>query len=386
MEEVRNLYVVVVLAALTLVSCQQPAEPQPSPDVTESLAVPRGSTGAYQVDPFWPKELPDDWLVGNVVGIAVDSDDNIWIAHRPNSQPGAENTPAVIAFDPEGDVVQSWGGSGEGYDWGTQLHGLYVDYQDNVWVGFGGGLPYDITKRSTTDNAHVLKFTSDGEFLLQIGRFGMGMEGSNSKEFLGQPTDVYVDPDTAEAYITDGYTNRRVVVVDANTGEYKRHWGAYGNVPDDAIQPAADPGGPPPQQFDTPHCVHLSDDGLVYVCDRNNGRIQVFQKDGTFVKEAFVELETGEGLVRGRPGDIVIPRDADERLIYMVDMGTDKVHTIDRDSLQIISSFGRHGRGAGQLLTPHSVALDSNGILYVTETTLGSRVQKFVPAGLTSTE
>ena len=381
MDETRHLCVGFVLATLALASCQQPAEP-PAPELTESQAVPHGPAGAYQVDPFWPKELPDDWLVG----IAVDSHDNIWTTHRPNSQAGVENTPPVIAFNPEGDVVQSWGGPGEGYEWGTQLHGLYVDYQDSVWVGFGGGLPYDITKQSTTDNAHVLKFTSAGEFLLQVGRFGVGTEGSASTEFLGQPTDVWVEPDTDETYITDGYTNRRVIVVDANTGEYKRHWDAYGNVPDDAPQPAADPSGPPPQQFNTPHCVHLSDDGLVYVCDRNNGRIQVFQKDGTFEKEAFVEMETSEGPLRRRPGDIVLSRDTDQRLIYMVDMGTDKVHTVDRDSLQIVSSFGRRGRWAGQLLAPHSVALDSNGNLYVTETTVGSRVQKFVPTGETSTE
>ena len=239
----------------------------------------------FQVDPFWPQVLPNEWLVGNVVGIAVDSYDNVWITQRPNSQPGAENTPPVIAFDPDGRVVKSWGGSGEGYQWGTQAHGLYVDDQDNVWVGFGGGLPYDLTTRATTDNAHVLKFTPDGEFLLQIGEFGRGTEGSNSTQFLGQPTDVYVDPETDEAYVTDGYTNRRVIVFDTNTGEYKRHWGAYGNEPDDAATREFDRNGAPPQQFNTPHCIGMANDGLLYVCDRQHERIQVFEKDGTFVKE-----------------------------------------------------------------------------------------------------
>ena len=203
----------------------------------------------FRVDPFWPQELPDDWLLGNVVGVATDSIDNVWIIHRPNSQRGAGNTPPVIAFDPAGAVVHAWGGPGEGYDWGTQTHGLHVDHGDNVWVGFGGGLPYDLSSRATTDNAHVLKFTPEGEFLLQIGDFGRGTEGSGSTEFLGQPTDVFVDPVTDEVYISDGYTNRRVIVFDANTGEYRRHWSAYGDPPDDAPQPPFTRDGTLPRQF-----------------------------------------------------------------------------------------------------------------------------------------
>ncbi|MEE8129666.1 MAG: hypothetical protein V3T48_05235, partial [Vicinamibacterales bacterium] len=188
-------------------------------------AAPASSEAGFQVDPYWPKPLPEGWLLGNVVGVATDSGDNVWIIHRPGSQAGAgETPPPVIAFDPAGNVVQSWGGPGDGYDWGTQTHGIHVDYQDNVWVGFGGGLPYDPTSPTTTDNALVLKFTPDGEFLLQIGHFGRGTEGSSSTEFLGQPTDIFVDSQTDEVYISDGYTNRRVIVFDASTGEHKRLW------------------------------------------------------------------------------------------------------------------------------------------------------------------
>ena len=370
---------VALLSSLSVAACQPSPAPEAAPEPTQSLADTQTPGPAFQVDPFWPQALPDEWLVGNVVGIAVDSHDNVWITHRPNSQPGAENTPPVIALDPDGRVVKSWGGSGEGYQWGTQAHGLYVDYQDNVWVGFGGGLPYDLTTRATTDNAHVLKFTPDGEFLLQIGEFGGGTEGNNSTQFLGQPTDVYVDPETDEAYVTDGYTNRRVIVFDANTGEYKRHWGAYGNEPDDAATIGFDRNGPPPQQFNTPHCIGMANDGLLYVCDRQHERIQVFERDGTFVKEAAITVTTSDGEVGGRPGDLAFSLDPEQRLIYMVDMANAKVHTLERDSLRIVDTFGRRGRMAGQLLTPHSLALDSAGNLYVTETTVGSRMQKFVP-------
>jgi hypothetical protein len=188
---------------------------------------------AFQVDPYWPKPLPNDWLVGNVVGVAVDSHDNVWITHRPRSQAGAENTPPVLAFDQAGNLVQSWGGKGTSPEWGTQEHGLYIDYKDNVWVGFGGGLPYDPKSKGTLDNANVLKLTPKGQVLLEIGKFGMGSEGSNSTQYLGNPTDVYVDPKTDDAYVSDGYINHRVIVFNATTGAYKRLWGAFGGKPDD---------------------------------------------------------------------------------------------------------------------------------------------------------
>jgi DNA-binding beta-propeller fold protein YncE len=348
-------------------------------------------TPAFQVDPFWPKQLPNNWMLGNVVGVSIDSKDNIWITHRPNSYQYAASTPPVLVFNPAGDLLRSMGGPGPGYQWGTQVHGIYVDYKGNVWIGFGGGLPYDPKKAHTTDNAHVIKFSPEGKFLLQVGQFGKGTEGSNSTRYLGNPTDVYVDPQTDEAYISDGYINHRVIVVDANTGAYKRHWGAYGKRPDDAMIPpqgttppqARDLSAAPPQQFETPHCVKMAKDGLLYVCDRQNTRIQVFKKDGTFVKEAFIKAVTDEGALPARPGDIAFSRDPDQRLLYVVDMMNAKVLTLRRDTLETISTFGHRGRNAGQLLSPHSLAVDSKGGLIVTETTDGSRLQKFVMKGKT---
>jgi hypothetical protein len=343
-------------------------------------------TPTFQVDPYWPKPLPHDWMFGNVVGISIDSHDNVWVTHRPNSYPAAGKTPPVLEFDTAGNLIQSWGGPGTGYEWGTQVHGITVDYKDNVWIGFGGGLPYDPKAHTTTDNAHVLKFTPAGKFLLQIGKFGKGTEGSNSTQYLGNPTDVYVERQTDEAFISDGYINHRMIVFDANTGAYKRHWGAYGKRPDDAAmapQGATPPGAGvdpknPPSQFETPHCVKVANDGLMYVCDRQNTRIQVFKKDGTFVKEKFVTAQTSDGSKPARPGDIAFSRDPQQSLIYMVDMANSKLVTLRRDTLETVASFGQRGRNAGALLTPHSLALDSKGNVYVAETTDGSRLQKFV--------
>lgn len=349
----------------------------PMPDATQQAQA--SGAPVFQVDPLWPQPLPEDWMFGNVVGVAVDSQDHVWIVHRPRSQNGSEGTPPVLAFDQEGNVVRSWGGRDAIPEWGTQEHGLYIDYQDRVWVGFGGGLPYDINTRATTDNAHFLKLSRDGELLLAIGEFGMGTEGSNSTRYLGQPTDVYVDPDTDEAFISDGYTNRRVIVVDANSGEYKRHWGGYGEPPDDAppqtmaFRRAAD--GPQPRQFNTPHCIAGADAGLLYVCDRGNQRIQIFQKDGTFMSDVF--LKTADDAGPGEaPQDMDFSRDPEQRLLFVI--GGGKVFAIDRETLEVTAVFGRRGRQAGQFLSAHSAALDSQGNLYVSETLDGSRIQKFV--------
>jgi hypothetical protein len=358
----------------------------PTSDATEESAMSEATRGAessgnsaFLVDPLWPMALPNDWMFGNVVGVAVDSQDNVWVAHRPRSQNGSEGTPVVLAFDQDGNVVKSWGSKDSIPEWGTQEHGLYIDYRDNVWVGFGGGLPYDINTRATTDNAHFLKLSPDGELLLSVGEFGMGTEGSNSTTYLGQPTDVYVDPETNEAFIADGYTNRRIIVVDADTGEYKRHWGAYGNQPDDvrsqtmAFRRTAD--GPQPQQFNTPHCLAGADDGLLYVCDRGNQRIQIFQRDGTFVSDAFLKTADDDG-PGPAPQDMDFSRDPEQRQLFVI--GGGKVFAIDRETMEVTVVFGRRGRQAGQFLSAHSGTLDSQGNLYVTETLDGSRIQKFV--------
>ena len=225
----------------------------------------------------------------------------------------------------------------------------------------------------------VLKFTQEGKFLMAIGKPGAS-EGSNDVENLGLPAKIFVDPKTNELYIADGYGNKRVIVFDADTGKYKRHWGAYGHKPDDTNLGPYRPDAPPAQQFRNPvHCAELSLDGLLYVCDRVNDRIQVFKPDGTFVKEAFIAKNT---LGDGSAWDIAFSKDPQQKYMYLVDGANEKIYVMLRDTLEILTSFGDGGRQPGQFYAVHSIATDSKGNIFTTETYRGQRVQKFVYKGL----
>ena len=260
------------------------------------------------------------------------------------------------------------GGPGPGYEWPQNEHGIYVDHKGNVWVGGNG------------ENDHqLLKFTPDGRFLLQIGRAGQ-TGGSNSTTLLGRPAHMETDPATNELIVADGYRNRRVIVFDADTGAYKRHWGAYGERPDDAPPRNYVPGQPPSRQFANPvHCARQSKDGLLYVCDRINNRIQVFTKDGKFQKEFFVGLQTrGSGSV----WDLVLSHDAGQRWLHIVDGENNQVWTVQREDGRVVDTFGRNGRNAGQFHWVHNVAMDSAGNLYTSEVDTGKRAQKFRYLGI----
>jgi DNA-binding beta-propeller fold protein YncE len=349
---------------------------------------------SFEVDPSWPRPLPNRWLVGAVVGVAVDSKGHVWIVHRPSTlQPNETRSiwraaPPVLELDPEGHVVSSWGGPGSGYEWPDLEHGIYVDDDNNVWIGGGG-----------EKDAHLLKFTRQGKFVMQIGRKGMN-GGSNDTANLGGAANVTVDRAANEVYVADGYVNHRVIVFDATTGAYKRHWGAYGKRPDDGYFTSAgerlpspfsgavqhenkpsnyDPDGPPPPQFRIVHVVRISNDGLVYVCDRTNDRIQVFRKDGTFVKEAFVAKKT---LGSGSVWDIGFSTDPAQKYLVVPDGTNQQIWVLLRETLQVVSAFGGAGRWAGQFYGAHNIAVDSKGNLYITETYEGKRVQKFLYKGL----
>jgi NHL repeat len=356
----------------------------------------------FQFDPTWPKiPLPNDWALGTVTGVDVDEQQHVWIIHRPhtllhNYEDGLEHQPAtalccrmappVIEFDQAGSVVRSWGGPGEGYQWPGHApaemhaqntnpvsswngeHTVYVDHKGNVWIGNNAGLGSD---------GHILKFTRDGKYLLTVGTVGKG-KGSNDTTTLGKPTGVAVWPATNEVFIADGYTNRRVIVFDADTGAYKRHWGAYGKKPDDSMRERYVPGGPPPAQFNTPHGLGISNDGLVYVTDRGNCRIQVFKTDGTYVNEVFVAPDTPQGSAF----DVAFSADKDQRFLYMLDGRSDKVWILRRADLKILGNFGCGGHFAGCFTTPHNMATDGKGNIYVTESAEGKRVQRFLYKGL----
>ncbi|HET6897382.1 MAG TPA: hypothetical protein VFK70_03500 [Vicinamibacteria bacterium] len=339
----------------------------------------------FEVDPFWPKPLPNHWILGSSVGVTVDARDHVFIIHRgaptlnerteiglattPKSAEGCcLPAPPILEFDAAGNLVGHWGGPGTGYEWPASNHGVTVDDKGNVWIGGNG-----------KGDAHILKFTRDGKLLMQFGHAGKST-GSNDTENFGQVAKIFVDPKANEAYVADGYGNKRVAVIDADTGKFKRYWGAYGHKPDDTDLGKYDPEAPPAPQFRTPvHCAELANDGLVYVCDRPNDRIQVFQKDGTFVKEAFIARKTlGDGSV----WDIAFSRDPQQRYLYLADGKNEKVYILDRDTLQILTSFGDGGRQPGQFFGVHSIATDSKGNIYTTETYEGKRLQKFVYKGL----
>lgn len=357
----------ITLVAVT-VACATTAD---SPDGSRA-AVPK-----HRIDPSWPQPLPNNWILGQVSGIWVDSRDHVWIIHRPRTilkpELNAEQNPplskccvqapAVIEFDPQGSVVQAWGGPGQGYDWPSNEHGIHVDAQGNVWIGGNDAL-----------DRHVLKFTRDGKFLMQIGKPGKGAD-SASRTLLAGPAHMDTDLAANEVFVADGYRNRRVVVFDAKTGAYKRHWGAYGGVPNDDPQPAFNPAASPSENFiPSVHCVRIARDGLVYVCDRGHNRIQVFQKDGTWVKEFFVERDTRAG---GTAAEIAFSPDHAQTFIYVADDPNGSVQILTRADGKLVGSYGRRGSFAGEFRSLHNIASDSKGNVYATEAGNGRRVQKF---------
>jgi DNA-binding beta-propeller fold protein YncE len=356
----------------------------------------------FEVDPFWPKPLPNHWVIGATIGVGVDAQDNVWIIHRQGSLEAKEQyatmtpknaeccaaAPPVLAFTASGDLLQSWGGKGQGFDWPSSNHGIDVDHKGNVWIGGNGrgarpaALAHDESKMASAGAVHdsfVLKFSQSGKFLMQIGKPNQS-KGSNDVDNLRLPAKTIVDPKTNELYVADGYGNRRVIVFDADSGKYKRHWGAYGNKPDDTDLGPYDPKAPPPKQFRTPvHGVALSNDGILYVCDRTNDRIQAFKPDGTYLKETFIQKET---LGDGATFDVALSRDPQQKYLYVADGSNMKVHILLRDTLEYLTSFGGGGRQPGQFYAVHSIATDSKGNIYTTETYRGQRVQKFVFKGL----
>ena len=356
----------------------------------------------FEVDPMWPKPLPNHWVMGNTIGVSVDASDHVWIIHRAGSleakeiyavtnPPGATcclPAPPVLEFDQEGNLIGHWGGPGQGYDWPESNHGITVDYKGNVWIGGNGRGPQPKGEAPVEGQAppaalfkdnEILKFTQDGKFLMQIGKPG-GSKGSNDIDNLKGPAKMFVDRKTNELYVADGYGNHRVIVFDADSGKYKRHWGAYGKKPDDTNLGNYNPDAPVAQQFRNPvHCAELSNDNLLYVCDRVNDRIQVFKPDGTFIKEVFIAKRTlGDGSV----WDIAFSKDPQQKYIYLADGANEKVYVMLRESLEILTSFGDGGRQPGQFYAVHSIATDSKGNVYTTETYRGQRVQRFNYKGL----
>lgn len=343
---------------------------------TEAAAV---TAPRFEVDASWPKPLPNHWVLGEVDGVSVDSNDHIWIIHGAYGGPAgvsptlalaAANPPAatccipappVLEFDEAGNLLRSWGGSGRDPGWPGN-HGILSDGKGGVWIA-GSGLA---------------KYTEDGTLKFMIGKPG-DRRGSNDMQSVGRPAKMFLDKKTGELYVADGYVNRRVLVLDAETGRYKRHWGAYGNKPDDSNPgPYVGNSAPPPQFRNPVHCAELANDGFLYVCDRKNDRLQVFRPDGTFVKEKSFFPAT---LDAGSVFDVAFSRDPQQKFMYLADGANEKIYVMLRDSLEILTTFGDGGRQPGAFFTLHGLATDSKGNLFTGEVG-GQRVQKFNYKGL----
>ncbi len=396
--------------ALTVGACQAPpattadAAPPIGPEAFEGPGVPQ-----FEFDPTWPKiPLPNNWIFGNMSGVHVDEQDHVWILQRGNTvqldlgddyleQGVAEcctPAPSVVEFDPEGTIVQAWGGPGpdanrstgiggartgeiprvQGAEWPRE-HSLFVDADHNVWMGCN----------DTINGQHcavLTKFTGDGTVIWQKGKTGES-KGNTDTENFGEPAGIFVDSTTNEAFIADGYWNRRVIVIDATTGAFKRMWGAYGEPVENTkagYSVPYDPAAPLQRSFGSSvHCIEGSRDGLLYVCDRQNNRIQVFTRDGTFVNEVVVARETR---ANGAAFDIALSPDPQQRFLYLGDGRNHKVHILRRDTLEVVGSFGHGGRAGGEFGVVHVLASDSQGNLYVGETAVRDRIQKFRFVGM----
>jgi len=329
----------------------------------------------FKIDPFWPKPLPDKWVFGELGGVCVDSKDHIFVLSRGNLWPKeariAKPAPPVVEFDPDGNVVNSWG---ERDKMPNQLHGCYIDYEGNFWIA--GRL-----------DSIVQKYSHDGKFLLQIGIKGKfdsadftdsGDEGTpsypmnSSHELLNSPTDIAVDSSNGDVYISDGYGNRRVVVFDRQ-GHYLRQWGRQGSM----AEVDAGVGG---IFLKMVHCVAIGKDGLVYVCDRSGDRIEIFDKMGGYKRSIVVTGDWGARPHTGPGGtcDLAFSSDPQQQYAYIADCSNDQVHIVDRATGVTLSNFGRPGQASGDISSPHGIEVDSRGNIYIVGSLNDRRLQKFV--------
>ena len=350
-------------------------------DIARAQSAPRPPE--FKVDPTWP-QIPNNWVLGEVTSISVDRHDNIWVLHVPQSVPEAQRAnaaPPVLEFDTQGKLLKSWGGPANGAPWLGREHGIFVDANDFVWIGGRAGWPRATTPGVSDDM--LMKFTTDGKLVLQIGMSGAS-KGNLDTANVHQATDVFVDTQVHEVYAADGYGNKRVIVFDSETGKFKRMWGAFGNPPPDTFGPNVPtpqkqetPDGPP--EFGLPHAIKVSRDGIVYVADRINNRIQMFTRDGKFLKQVRVTNEGSD--VVPVPAGFAFSPDKKQQFLYVVDSGPMRVVIFDRQTMTQVGVIGMKGKNPGEFDIVHHMAADSKGNLYTAEIVNNRRAQKFVPVG-----
>jgi hypothetical protein len=356
----------------------------------------------FEVDTNWPK-LPNNWVMGNVSKIAVDKHDNVWLIHRPRTVAADKiSAPPVVELDTNGKFVQGWGGEGEGYDWPDAEHNVFVDYKDNVWIS--GSSPSGQSKTKRSDDM-IIKFTNNGKFIMQIGGRSVS-QGSLDPKSVNKPGDIFVWPKTNELFVSDGYGNRRLIVFDADTGAFKRMWGAFGKPPEDdansggpgpsgghggtadtaeggGARPVLDTEGDGSPKFASPvHGVLVSNDNIVYVVDRSNRRVQLFTPEGKYLKELFINRA---GPSSGSASGLAFSPDKDQQFLYISDYGNSHIVVVDRKKLEILYQFGKRSAAPGDFQGIHHIAVDSKGNLYAAEVAPGARAQKFIFKGMSST-
>src|SRR5579862_26388 len=360
----------------------------------------------FEVDTSFP-QLPNNWVVGNVSKVVVDRHDNVWFIQRPRNPQikvpdGKAAAPPVLEFDSAGKFLQAWGGPGTGYDWPDTEHNIFVDYKDNVWIS--GSSPNN--SKTVDSDDMVLKFTNTGKFLKELGGRSVS-NGNKDTKSVNKPGDLFVSPKTNELYAADGYGNRRVIVFDADTLAFKRMWAAFGkpvvDVPGSGGRgtgggPALAPGqraaeaGSGPRAIDTEgpgddnyalvHCVLISNDDIVYVCDRPNRRIQVFSPDGKYITQMFVNRA---GPSSSSVSGVAFSPDMDQQFLYIADYGNSHVVVADRKKLEVLYQFGKRSAAPGDFQGIHHLAIDSKGNLYAAEVAPGARIQRFAFKGMSST-
>src|SRR5262245_60899916 len=333
----------------------------------------------FEVDPSWPT-IPNNWVLGEVSSISVDRQDHIWVLHVPQSIPEAQRAkaaPPVLEFDSSGKLLASWGAPADGSPWPGREHGIFVDDKDFIWIGGRAGWPRQTTPGVSDDM--IVKYTMAGKFVMQVGKSGQS-KGNTDTENVHQATDVFVDTTANEVYAADGYGNKRVIVFDSETGKFKRMWGAFGNPPPMTFaanpatpQPQTTPDGPP--EFGLPHAIKVSHDGIVYVADRINNRIQLFTREGKFIKQVRLKNEGTDVPV---PAGFAFSPDKEQRFLYVVDSGPMRVVIFERATMAQIGVIGMRGKGVGEFDIVHHMAADSKGNLYTAEIVNNRRAQRLV--------
>jgi hypothetical protein len=363
----------------------------------------------WEVDPTYGK-LPNGWSFGNVSKVVTDRMDNVWVLHRPHTVPaGRKPAPSVVVFDKNGDFVRAWGGhGGSGYDWPNAEHNIFVDHKNFVWIS--GSSPSGQSPRPRESDDMLLKFTTDGTFVAQLGGRNTNL-GSRDTRSVNKPGDLFVHAPTNEVFVADGYGNRRVIVFDADTLAYKRMWGAFGNLPEDrpyldggrgangnllppgdgAPNPPAggaptplDTEGPGPLYFVYPvHAMAVSNDNVVYASDRSSRRFQVFNLQGIYEKQVFINRA---GPASGSVCGFAFSPDPAQEFLYVVDYGNSHIVVMDRKNLEILYQWGTRGADPGQFQGVHMIAIDSQHNMYAAEVAPGARLQKFTFKGFSTTQ